>query len=232
MVAIATVVMAVFTYFLWSTSSDQWKEMVKSNENATRALISTQRAYVNVVGLEIVPLIDATGHQAWWRISPIIQNSGNTPTRNLWMTMLANDYDFNFRKNGPRIPKRDYLLTASKNYATLAPKQETRNWNRQSIPFDWTQGIRDQSFRVYVHGALMYNDFFSDVPHTTQYCYALWGFPPVTGESGFSYSECGGKSNCADEECPQARRSIATLISSSLQSQVGDNLPNLDTKDH
>jgi hypothetical protein len=163
-------------------------------------LVSTQRAYVGITGLDVTKIQDTKRMNTWWKVAPIIVNSGNTPTRNLWWTIVTNHYDPEYEKHGHLIPSFDFVKTATKNFATLSPKQETRTLIYQAVPEEWVGPIREQRGRLYVYGALIYEDFLTDESHVTRYCYALWGFPPITGDE-FSYSMCGGKSNCADKEC-------------------------------
>ncbi len=110
------------------------------------------------------------------------------------------DTDFDLSK-GPRVPERENLETATHNYASLAPHQENRHLIEQPIDAKYTDALRAQRIRVYVHGTLVYQDQFSREVHITRYCYGLWGNPAITGPAGLSYSGCGGISNCTDEEC-------------------------------
>lgn len=192
----------------------QWEAMDKSNTLSRETLVATQRAYVTVSGLKIEPILGPSGSQEFWRVAPIVVNNGNTPTRNLRWTARAGDWDMDFTapgrvhrpgEKGPAIPAlesfRGQLRDGTFNPATLAPKQETNTLMQESIPVRYTEAIRSQKMRVYIHGTLVYEDFLSPRVHITRYCYMLWGFPPVTGPVGFSHSGCGGRSNCADEEC-------------------------------
>ncbi len=172
---------------------------------ARQSFEATQRAYVSVKGLEIVD------QGTYWKVTPILVNNGNTPTKNAWFTMTGGDFDMSYNPNTPRPYMTENLWQATQNRVSLGPKQEkTIQAFGQLIEHRYTDAIRAQTMRPYFHGAIVYEDFFSAKLHLTRYCYFLWGFPPITGPVGFSSSECGKASNCSDEECDDYGKLVMT----------------------
>src|SRR5438552_14470530 len=88
---VATITMVAVIYYAF-IARRQWEASIEANKTAARGFVSTQRPYVNVTGLDITPIPDTAGRLAFWRISPVVQNSGNTPTRNLWFTQVMGDW--------------------------------------------------------------------------------------------------------------------------------------------
>ena len=88
-VAFFTSWLAVFTFVLTGTSIFQLIGLRKANEVATRAaetadrsLKELNRAFVFLEGLRPTPTVDG-GKAVSWRITPVWENSGTTPTRHM-----------------------------------------------------------------------------------------------------------------------------------------------------
>ncbi len=184
-------------------ASNQLTAMHKSNRINHDALVATQRAYISVTGLNIrhsqfnPKLVSYT-------VSPIVVNSGNTPTKNLWWTAV-------FGTNPVTVdqePTSEDLTSAAHNYGTLGARQEVRDLIQQPIPTEDAAILRQSYARKHIpiYGAIVYEDGISDPPviHVRRYCYSLYVNPYFTDPKGFSYTMCGGRSNCEDEECDQA----------------------------
>jgi hypothetical protein len=192
-----------------------WDALKESNRIASDVLTTSQRAYVSVNGLEIQPVPNSQG---FWRATPILVNSGNTSTKNLWWTSLLGDtrgikmgpFIFNGKKigpittsgpDGPKVQTFKDLQTATRNRFTLAPRQEIRPLELSNpLPPDYITGLINGTAQVFVHGVVFYEDFLATKGRVTRYCFSLWHNQALTG-SGISYSPCGQKYNCSDEEC-------------------------------
>lgn len=189
-----------------------------SNTQNREAFEASQRAYVTVNGLDIQPVKNADGVVTNWRATPIFMNNGNTPTKNLWWTGLGGDTrGITFTApsaegkpiaittrgpDGPMLQKFGDLKDATRNRMTLAPHQEERGFLglSQVLPPNYIDGLVKHTARIYIHGYVFYEDMFSAKGHVTRYCYSLWHNAAVTGTE-ISFSQCGGASNCSDEEC-------------------------------
>ena len=143
--------------------------------SAENLFISTQRAYVTVNGLEIQPVLDAGGQQKYWNVWPILVNSDNTPTKNLVWAKMATDWDFEYDPNSKRAVRQLNILQVTLNPLALAAHQEIRNMHAFAdvVPVEYADKVRAQMIRPYIHGVLVYDDFVSNRPHVTRYCYFL-----------------------------------------------------------
>jgi len=186
---------AVIYYF-------QYQAMIQQVELSKDTWISAQRAYVSVNGLNIEPITDAKKQITFWKIAPKIANSGNTSTREMWFTAVANDFHpISDSSSLPPQPTPQDLSAAARNRAALGAHQETDLLLPQPVSAEIMEAVRNRKMAVYLHGAVIYGDFFTPATHITRYCYTLWANPAITGVSGFAYSMCGGRTNCQDEEC-------------------------------
>jgi hypothetical protein len=154
------------------------------------------------------------GEPAFWRAFPIVVNNGNTSTKNMWWTGVGNDVRGKLwlgwaisKPEGPLLQTFKDFLGATRNTMSLGPRQENHSLSlSQPIPVQEIIGIKNRTMKLYIHGAFFYQDFISPQGHVTRYCYTLWYNPAISGQSGIAYGECGGKTNCADEECEDYER--------------------------
>lgn len=206
----ALIGLGIYTAFAalqWSQTRKAVISAEDANRIARETLTANQRAYVTVSGLVVEPV---PGEPAFWRALPIVVNNGNTSTKNMWWTGVGNDsrgYQYWLHKTidnpkGPLLQTFKDLQSATRNTLSLGPRQENRSLSlSQGVPVEYIQGIKAGITTLYIHGVFFYQDFFSSQGHVTRYCYTLWYNPAITGPSGIGYAECGGKTNCADEEC-------------------------------
>ena len=212
-----------------------WIALEQSNEVARTSFTTSQRAYVNVAGLDIQPVQDPKGTVSFWRATPIISNTGNTATKNAWWTSVHGDtrgilygpVEVDGHRypgyttsgpDGPKLQTYDELNSATRNRLVLGPRQEVRPLGYSTpLPRDWVAGLIKGTARIYIHGVLFYQDFFTQRGHVTRYCFSLWHNAAVTGPN-IAYSGCPGVANCTDEECEDYER-LVTLADPATASQ-------------
>jgi hypothetical protein len=188
----------VFRYV--NTVNAQLGEMIIANATSRKTFIATQRAYVNAIGLDLVPV--PKERPTLLHVSVIVQNSGNTPTRDLWWSAAISHVPINPAQPMPELPTRQDLSGVTRNYGTLAPHGENKRLislggiNARMIEA-LKAGRQDSRFV----GALIYKDFFSNETHITRFCYRLFVNLAIVEPPGVSYSMCPGNSNCTDEGC-------------------------------
>jgi hypothetical protein len=192
-------------------ASHQLTAMLDANTINHAALVATQRAYVSVTGLNIEQS-QFNPKLVTYIVSPIIVNSGNTPTKNLWFTAVMGTPPVPVDKE----PTIQDLTGATHNFGTLGARQEVRDLIKQPIPTEYATILR-QSFahkHIPIYGAIVYEDGISDPPilHIRRYCYSLYVNPYFTPPTSFSYVMCGGRSNCEDEECDEATQQQMKVI--------------------
>jgi hypothetical protein len=195
---------AVIAAVIYATiAAFQYSEMRKATEINRAALVATQRAYVSVTGLNIRQST-FNPKLVSYIVSPIVVNSGNTPTKNLWWTAVFGIPPVTVDQESTT----EDLGSATHNYGTLGARQEVRDLIEQPIPTEYADILRGSYARKHipVFGALVYEDGMSYPPviHVRRYCYSLYVNPYFTPPTSFSYVMCGGRSNCEDEECDAA----------------------------
>jgi len=178
------------------------------------SFIAGQRAYVNVNGLELTPVADAHKKITFWKVCPKIVNSGNTSTREMWFTDVLGDFKPASADLKPPGPTPQDLSQATRNRGTIGAHQETDVLLQEPVPSYVMESARNRKTWIYIHGAIIYGDFFTKQTHITRYCYSLWANPGLTGVSGVGYAMCGGRTNCQDEECDAATQEQLKKIES------------------
>ena len=178
----ATVAIAAATIIYMIVSIYQYRKVMQSVDSAREAnrinrdlFVSLQRAYVTVNGVQIEPFQFSGQREAYWHVSPIVVNNGNTPTKNLKWAAVVPTVVPNDRSSEPIVPQQVSLESASLNPLTLAPKQEMRSFPIGGFPAKYTEAVRRQDARVYIDGLFLYEDVVSDQIHITRFCYFLWG---------------------------------------------------------
>jgi hypothetical protein len=185
------------------------------------------RAYITVTRLEIERgdpnrNIGGTLESKFWIARPEIENSGSTPTRNLrWMmgpTVTLASID----EIPGIIPQVDKNQSAGGGwtYGTIGPRSRMN----LDYPANAT-GLAEHIFLQIAHGEarllftgiIRYNDIFPNSnERITKFCYFIRadildtakrapGTPLELPDIGHPYGrQCGGRTNCADEECNAA----------------------------
>lgn len=97
------------------------REVRKQTEMARGNWVNEQRAYVIVNGVDVRAINDASGKQFFWRVSPLVMNTGNTPTRNLAWTEAVHDWDLTPNIQNPRQPLEEDLTQVTLNHAMIGP---------------------------------------------------------------------------------------------------------------
>jgi hypothetical protein len=195
---VAAIAAAIFTGF---TLCQLWKQTGIEE----RSFEAAQKAYISVTGLVVEPVPDSP---KFWRVLPVANNSGNTPTKNLWWTSVAGDYsgyvhaiNQTVTPSPPPHTLRDFE-GRTRNAFSIGPHQELRALGMAfPIPVEIIDGIKAHKTEAKFTGALFYQDFVSSKLHVTLYCFNLWHSPSVTGEKAIAFSPCYGNYNCIDEEC-------------------------------
>jgi hypothetical protein len=163
-----------------------------------------QRAFVHLNGFRpILPITDPKDKTkvVAYNISPVIQNSGATPTKNMHI-------HFNTFPSAQPLPDNfDYPDFGEKVLIPffLAPHVEQESVPIK-IPMEIITLIQNNSLHFYIYGWIRYRDRVGgkDV-HSSDFCYDLseiTGDPtnPAPGAALFRFTGC-PKHNCSDEEC-------------------------------
>lgn len=215
----ATVAIAVLTLVLGVIGVKQWITLKRTDETTRQALINVQRAFVIADDLEIVPVIGAEGKPDYWKVSPMLENGGNTGTRDMhFFPGFMRDK----RTVMPELKRLDpdqtevEFSTRPTFPAALGPKAKIPQAT-YIISRDDVADMKTGKLAIYILGAALYRDVFDDTPmHITKFCFRLFGTIGNTGISstyglnavklrevdGLSARMC-AHNNCTDSECPR-----------------------------
>ena len=204
-------------------SAEQARLTRESNRISLESFASVQRAFITVTDITVSrgnPDRYPGGIQQseFWMIEPVIENSGNTPTKFLrWMNALSvtagpeQDPD----KLAVDIEKNSSANPSPWNYGILGPKA------KMTLPVflgdNVISGLPELDRvkgKIMWQGVIRYHDIFPDTPeHLTKFCYFVRADrADDKGERRIGtpyWSQCGGHTNCADDECTQEPASNA-----------------------
>jgi hypothetical protein len=201
----------------------------EQHKDTIEALTTVQRAFVYTRELQFVARIgddplNPTNHPLSWWFTPIIENSGSTPTKQMRIVVIASCGTEPLRVNfgfGPKQsmmcqdmpdagpPDPGEIMTHASDYkslhlitASLGPRAQTPVGGF-GMPPDY---IRNFPKNIYFWGAMQYNDVFENTnQHITKYCYAVSATKNESGASEPLISLC-PHWNCADAECDADRK--------------------------
>jgi hypothetical protein len=201
----------------------------KCSVDATReSYTAVQRAFVVSSGIKIEPKKDQDGAITGYELSPLIWNSGSTPTKDMRAVFID---PRQYRQNsyyGPPPDPDSFIITGPSSDPTtpklsryvigphdyLPPIARPFMLNRRT-----TQDILSGQLGSFYFGVIRYYDVFDGSPeHVTKFCYDLNSFV-AGGAEGFSASGPGLAApavrpdfaicphwNCADNECEDDKR--------------------------
>jgi hypothetical protein len=180
---------------------------------------STQRAFLTVKDLRI----DGSSDQAnatiqAWHFTPIIENSGNTPTKDLRFNMMIDGgptepeegwtapYPGVDLPDGPVDPEIPFKRLPLHGRAVLGPKsQAPAVFGNSTIGAELLKKTMTSHWHFYVYGVFHYHDIFPMTSeHVTKYCYAI-GTSFKNDQVVPRFGLC-SHWNCADSECESDRK--------------------------
>ena len=177
----------------------------QANETNQNSLVATGRAYVMFRGLNLAGALTSDDPtQSRFRINPVWENVGNTPTRDMQLyTNPAKPVRMILDMTMPKTPDISQGL--------LGPHATGMGGSSYVSGADLL-AIRDGKLRLYVWGWTRYHDVFAGTPQReTRFCLivnAVQGDPNVPGEAALSGVPCGPFGNnyeCTDEACSVQR---------------------------
>ncbi|WP_459853662.1 hypothetical protein [Dongia sp. agr-C8] len=185
-------------YFL--NSADETARLTAEAAKSSADLaLKTNRAFVFPNGPAYLSHHDPLSGTYWWSIHPGWENSGNTPTKEVylmsgrWLDVTDIPTDYNFPSIGSPTP------------TFIGPKASVSG---KAISIDATDlaDVRDGKKYLYVWGWARYRDIFGTRLHVTKYCYRVifLGNPHQHFSAGGIEMQFHHHSthNCADEGCP------------------------------
>jgi hypothetical protein len=170
--AVATVLIAIFTFTLWQSTSRLWRAGERHSERELRAYILATKP--KITQLEVGKRIE---------IDAPYKNFGQTPAYDViaesWLDILAMPIAKRHRFNKPRNPRMVEIK------ATIAPTDGFAVKVISSATFAVTQEIIDvvkaaEKSKIYLYGTITYKDVFKK-KRITDFC---WRFDDIAFSSG------------------------------------------------
>jgi hypothetical protein len=224
--ALGTVLAAIYSNVIFS---GQLREMQtateltrESNRINRESFASVQRAFITVLDVSVSrgnPDRYPGGIQQskFWMVLPVVENSGNTPTKHLrWMNALSVTLgpEQNPDKIAVDIKKKSSVTPSPWNYGILGPKAKM-TLDYAGNPVFLSESVISElpeldrvKGKMMWQGVIRYHDIFPDTPeHLTKFCYFVRADrADADGQEGVGtpyLTQCGGHTNCADDECKQ-----------------------------
>ena len=221
------IILAFYTYYTRrlvldgeANSAEQAALTQESNRISRESFSSVQRAFITITDVNISRgnperYPEGIPRSEFWMILPVIENSGNTPTKRLrWMNALSmtvgpeQDPD----KLAVDIGKNASSDPSPWNYGVLGPKAKMTldyGGNRVFLKDAAISELPDvdrKEGKIMWQGVIRYYDIFPNTPeHVMKFCYFVRADrADANGRIGTPYAiQCGGHTNCADDECQQ-----------------------------
>lgn len=196
--ALATLLIGIFTGTLWNAT----RKLHQISARQVSHFESAERAFVFLRKYTLTAQLDHAGKIREWQITPVFENSGNTPTRrlvsriNLAISDGEGPEEMNFRDGWKEEEPQEYVTYL------IAPKTQSL-----SLPFQIhivdIDAVKRGEKRMFIYGWVDYDDVFPGTPrHRTEFCGELTviGNPAVDDPSWARISTY-RKYNGADDEC-------------------------------
>jgi hypothetical protein len=200
---------ALVTIALAVIAALQWITLEKTDHTLKDTLASsniTNRPFVFAKGVTI----DASVMRGYWTFAIPVENSGNTPTREMDSLTISSQAP-------PSDPEDIFVRTPESAYdapgiipqrwggSLLGPKAQTHLLGSQTgLPVTTVSKMAEDRQNYYISGVIHYRDAFAGTPgHVTKFCYAVIPFKEGT-ETRVNYDRC-LYWNCADEDCKADR---------------------------
>jgi hypothetical protein len=191
------------------------------------------RAFVISYELIIAPVV-VNNDIAYWKVAPIIANSGNSATIDgRYYLGLLNEtptppIQLHWNEIDPDLADVEFSSLPTK--ITLGPKAHIPG-TILIVTKDQAAQMRDGTLTSYIFGEIFYRDTFN-APHQTYFCHLLLGSTGKTGNIGlygpnavtvFANNELSSclcrRNNCADNECGPVPNQISTDEHPSLRAR-------------
>jgi hypothetical protein len=180
------------------------------------ASVDVQRAFVAVTELAIKRgnpnrFMNGVPESRFWMLTPQVENSGTTPTRNLrWI--VAPGFTFATEEDIPKVAAdveaQTPDLNRAWNYGVLGPRAHMSldyAGNASGLLDTAASGLAVGIVKMLFQGVLRYNDIFADTDeHVTKFCYWIrvdFSNSEKTAVGDPYARQCGGYTNCTDNEC-------------------------------
>lgn len=204
LLSIFTFGLFIATWFLFRATRDLVRG---ADQTAQRQL----RAYLSVGQIVVIKVRDKS--PAEWQLAVFWVNTGNTPAQNvrMWISVVTRTALL------PALFNFNSFESETRPGGFIPPRGTIRSRADQVFTDNDLIEIRDERAFMYLTGAIMYDDIFTETPkRMTRFCQRITFSGDISGsgiggegvEANWTPHEWG---NCADEECErQDRQSISS----------------------
>jgi hypothetical protein len=190
-------------------ASDAAKDAAKAARESVdigkTSMISGDRAYVHFAGCRWISHKLEGTERVFWRIRPTWINSGNTPTRKLYVYVYYEILDEPMQVDHAFTPAEHKRVPA-----TIPPKGQIESGPRDFFGDDLID-VKEGKKHLYVWGIATYRDVFPDTAdHITKFCVVATN---ITGNPLEPWDDKSNifniaftnydRHNCADEDCDE-----------------------------
>lgn len=235
LIAIATIVIAAFA---WEANERQLRATTAMADAAQRAisvaersLMVGHRAFVFFKEINSGRVVDSkTMTIKYWTITPMFQNTGDTPTKEL-SGRVNHDFfdgeppaDFTF----PDIHREnDWSARIGAAHVLLAPKSAANIGGSILIGIERMIELAKRNENFFFWGWIDYNDIFAGTPrHRTEFCIQLIveGDPSKVSAAGVSDCRISARyyhrHNAVDDECVQPPQPIGGTLNQGVAQRL------------
>ncbi len=195
---ITDVIVAAFTVALTFVGYFQWSWMKKGISDT----IAFNRAFVFLKCVNYFSHLDTSNNKIFWALSPIWENNGNTPTKNLRLNS-------NFYISDSPLPENFTFPPKGNSIPTMLGPHAIVGGDKIYVLGDALAEVQNGSKFLYIWGHAIYQDVFTGTPqHITKFCCEIKN---ITGDPTLHYNSTTNpvgvdfshykRNNCRDEEC-------------------------------
>jgi hypothetical protein len=214
----------------------QFQALKEANNDNKKALVAVQRAFITVSELKQEPAVRNDGTK-YWRVAPIIKNTGNTPAVGVSLVVIGPNSEWKIRPE--KFTPQDYSLMSFK---LGAPRDPDELIGRQEGDVDFSKsgfsigpqgsvsaskitneitaqnGIDAQFNKIgrFIYGSVHYFDAF-DISHISKFCFRIDGFFQRTPGDTEPLQNICSHWNCSDEYCRKDKEQYESELERVIQ---------------
>ena len=158
---------AVFTGVLALVAIWQWSAMRQADQTTRESFSAVQRPFITAIGLNFSQQGYGASTPQYWLFQTVLENSGNTPTKNMTVTLFVS-FDTPIVPNSPPDPadlkKDDETLPMITDYF-IGPHGKIPV-DAIALHFKTMEEMAQSRLTFFIYGIARYYDQFSNTPRT------------------------------------------------------------------
>lgn len=195
----------------------QWSALRDANRTTRESFSEVQRPFITATGLNITQQAYGATSPQYWEFQTTLENSGNTPTKNMTVTSSVSFSVPVVPDTGPdpaNLTASEHPRPMSTDYF-IGPRGKVGIW-ALSLHFKTAQEMAQSRSDFYIFGIARYWDQFSDTPERlTKFCFVVRPVI-VSGNTQFGFDLC-HHWNCGDEDCARDEQNYKSDLHTYLE---------------